>query len=322
MDRSVCLRIAAWVVALLSPVLLAPHAGAGTLFLDAGSHSVRFGDGFSFGTRFTVAAPSLEVTALGIHFANGNGPLQSHDIGLWDVTTGNNEVAEATMEAGGAGASVLGGFVYVSLLTPVALNEGDEYVLAAFYPVGEVAGVDDQINTCCQTGTNPTTDPNFSSFSSMYSKTGLASSLGFLSEPTQVNPGTDYAGVDTGIRADSGAGEPGWVWDWGTRDGVHSAAVRFAAVVKKEEFLTRRTRGGHRGPRSVPDRWCREDWHTGMPPQRHGFAKTCLPKRTISYKHYFAEALLRKGMLSQRSAFAKSCFRKGVPLQGVISQRG
>ena len=92
------------------------------------------GDGFSLGSRFTDSTPSLEATALGIHFENGTAPLQSHEMGLWDVTAGNTLVADVTMPAGGAGTFSLGGFLYIALPIPVLLNAGDQYILDAYYP--------------------------------------------------------------------------------------------------------------------------------------------------------------------------------------------
>jgi hypothetical protein len=172
----------------------ATAAHANFLFTDPGSHPSRFGDGFSLGSRFTDITPgTLTVTALGIYDFNGGGFFQSHDVGLWDVTQGNTEVAQVTIPAG-SGAFSLNGFRYIDLISPVDLVDGDQYILAAFYPVGQVLGVNDQMLNCCTSGSNASTDPSFGSFSAAFSATGLGSSVGHLTEPNGFTAGTDYVG--------------------------------------------------------------------------------------------------------------------------------
>jgi hypothetical protein len=170
-------------------LLLAPGARAGLLFLDGGSQPLRYGDGFSLGSRFT-SNTDWSVIALGLYDTTGNGFLQTHDIGLWDVTAGNVEVAQATMPTG-SGTTLIDGFRFVDLGTPVDLVIGHQYILAAYYPSGQVPGVNDQLRDHTGAGSNPTTSSDFSSFSSAY--TG-SNTVGTLSEPNGFTSGTEYAG--------------------------------------------------------------------------------------------------------------------------------
>ena len=169
-------------------------AQAGVLFTSPGTHPIRYGDGFSLGSEFTVNSPNLSAIALGIYDTTGNGFLQSHDVGLWDRTAGDVEVAQVTIPTG-TGATLINGFRYINLGSPLALIQGHQYILAAFYPVGEVAGVNDQLLDCCGGGTNATPDGNFGSFAGAFTTPGLGSSAGHLTEPNGTVPGTtDYVG--------------------------------------------------------------------------------------------------------------------------------
>jgi len=172
---------------------LATGAHASFLFTDAGSHPLRYGDGFSLGSKFTVVSANIEVTALGIYDVTGAGFFQSHEVGLWDVTAGNTQVADVTIPTG-TSAVLLNGFRYIDVSSPVDLVAGDQYILAAFYPVGQVVGVNDQLRDCCGAGSNAATDANFGSFFAAFTTTGLGSSAGHLTEPNGSVAGTDYAG--------------------------------------------------------------------------------------------------------------------------------
>jgi hypothetical protein len=173
-------------------VLLSGTAEAGVIFTSAGATALRYGDGFSLGSRFVVETYGIEVTAMGLYDSTGNGFLQSHEIALWDVSDGNLEVVDSTIPVGTT-ATLVSGFRYVTLDTPVFLNQGDIYILAAFYPTGETLGVNDQLRDCCG-GTSAATDPNFGSFLAAFTTTGLASSAGHLTEPNGTTSGTDYVG--------------------------------------------------------------------------------------------------------------------------------
>jgi hypothetical protein len=179
---------------------LSTAAHASFLFTDAGSHALRYGDGFSLGSKFTVLDTNLETTALGIYDVTGSGFFQSHDVGLWDVTAGDIEVALITIPSGSS-AVLVNGFRYVDLPTPLALVAGDQYILAAFYPVGEVLGVNDQMLNCCGSGSNAATDPSFGSFLAAFSTSGLGTSLGHISEPNGTTAGADYAGPNFEFQA-------------------------------------------------------------------------------------------------------------------------
>ena len=178
-------------------------ARADAIFTDPGTNTLRFGDGFSLGSEFVVDTANLSVTSLGLYDTTGNGFLQSHDLGLWDVTASNTEVASATIPIG-TGATLVNGFRYVNLAAAVNLIIGHEYILAAFYPVGETPGVNDTLLDV-NGGTNAATNPNFGSFAGAFSTTGLSISLNHLSEPNGTTAGTDYVGPNFTLRI----GHPG-----------------------------------------------------------------------------------------------------------------
>ena len=177
----------------LLALALATGAHASFLFVDSGSHPLRYGDGFSLGSKFTVGSTNLEVTALGIYDVTGGGFFQSHEVGLWDVTAGNTQVADVTIPIG-TSAVLLNGFRYIDVSSPVDLIAGDQYILAAFYPVGQVFGVNDQLLDCCGAGTNAGTSAGFGSFQAAFTTSGLGTSAGHLTEPNGTTAGTDYVG--------------------------------------------------------------------------------------------------------------------------------
>jgi len=199
-------------------------AQADPLFTNPGTHPLRYGDGFSLGSEFVVETANLEVTALGLYDTSGSGFFQSHDVGLWDVSAGNTEVASATVPAG-TGASLVNGFRYVNLISSVSLVLGDQYILAAFYPVGETPGVNDQLLDHNGSGSNAATDPNFGSFVAAFTSTGLGSSLGHLSEPNGTASGTDYVGPN--LLYTTASPEPGtWL-------GMATGLIVIGAVLRR-----------------------------------------------------------------------------------------
>lgn len=161
-------------------------ASADSLFTTQGSGTVRTGDGFSLGSLFTYnGAFTSVVTDLGLEDVGGEVWDHSHEIGLWDVTSGNTQIADATVDNAG---TLIDGFRYVHLLLPAALTAGHQYELAAYY--FPTASSSDHLLNCCS-GTSPTPDPLFGSFTAVF--TG-SNTVGHLSEPNGGAGDTSYIG--------------------------------------------------------------------------------------------------------------------------------
>ena len=167
------------------------------LFTSAGSNKNPTGDGFTLGTEFTVDAANLEVTALGLLDTSGTGFSQSHAVGLFDHSEGDVEVASVTVPSG-ATATLLNGFRYINLDTPVTLNNADVYILGAYYPTPVADHLLDFFG-----GTNPGTNADFGNFKGVYS---TSNSAGQLTEPTNVVGGPAYTGPN--LEFTTGAPEP------------------------------------------------------------------------------------------------------------------
>jgi hypothetical protein len=176
----------AFALALFSAAI--PSVRADALFSDPGSHAsntVGSGlDGNSLGAEFTYVGPGgVTVTDLGLLDVGGQTWDQSHEIGLWDLTAGNTLIADATVDNSG---TLIDGFRYVQLATPVPLTSGDAYILAAYYGPGS----SDLVLNCCGSGVAPTNDPEFTVLSGVETFDGFA---GHLVEPGPIG-GDAYMG--------------------------------------------------------------------------------------------------------------------------------
>ncbi len=95
------------------------------------------GDGV-FGWQFTTRS-DIQISALGLYDNPGiygggfpgDGLLESHAIGIWDVSSHSSPLLSALIP-GGTAAPLLSGFRYVSI-TPLTLGAGGDYVVAALY---------------------------------------------------------------------------------------------------------------------------------------------------------------------------------------------
>lgn len=88
---------------------------------------------YTLGWRFTVSQP-IVVTHLGLWDANGDGLVQSHDIGLW--TNSGSLIVSATIPSGSSTPTTPapgGVWRWVTLPTPATLSAGS-YRIGAFYP--------------------------------------------------------------------------------------------------------------------------------------------------------------------------------------------
>ena len=165
---------------------------ASTLFTSAGSGTNRQGDAFTLGTSFTVLTSGNTVTALGIYDTGDNGGVffADHQIGLWDNTAGNTQVASATFLASTTSGGESAGFLYVSV-SPVGLVSGHTYVLGAFYPGTFAVASGDHL---LDTGGAPGTDPNFNSFVSRFdtSNAGFQEPLGGAGDTAYIGPNLQF----------------------------------------------------------------------------------------------------------------------------------
>jgi hypothetical protein len=136
---------------------------------------------FNYNGAFTST-----ITDLGIEDVTAEVWDHSHEIGLWDLTAGDIQIADATVDNTG---TLIGGFRYVHLIVPVPLTAGHQYKLAAYY--FPTASSSDHLLDCCTGTPNPTPDPLFGSFVSQFSSTNTA---GHLTEPTGPAGHTSYIG--------------------------------------------------------------------------------------------------------------------------------
>jgi MYXO-CTERM domain-containing protein len=119
------------IAAVLLFCLVVPLGHANSIITNPGPGLVSSSIGTTTGGfDFTVGSASLLVSALGIWDQNQNGLTNSHTVGLWDNT--GNLLAQVST-ASGTVDPLTGAFRYVNLATPVTLNAGMTYVLAATY---------------------------------------------------------------------------------------------------------------------------------------------------------------------------------------------
>ena len=149
-------------------------SSASVLFTAPGSGALRTGDGFSLGAIFTYNGSFASwITDLGIEDVTAETWDHSHEIGLWDLTASNTQIADATVDNTG---TLIGGFRYVHLILPVPLTAGHQYKLAAYY-FPTVSSSDHLLD---HGAPNPTADPLFGSFTAVFTS---SNTVGQLSEP-------------------------------------------------------------------------------------------------------------------------------------------
>lgn len=120
------LIILALFTAALAPLhaqlLLADTAGTG--------FTTGYGGSYNIGYQFTVGDRALSVTSLGFYDAGSDGLVDNHQVGLWR-TDGN---LLASVQIGSGLHSLINGFAFDSLFTPVLLDAHTDYILSAFWP--------------------------------------------------------------------------------------------------------------------------------------------------------------------------------------------
>ncbi|MDX1684026.1 MAG: DUF4082 domain-containing protein, partial [Saprospiraceae bacterium] len=85
---------------------------------------------WSLGWAFTPTE-DIEVTALGVYDFSNNGLNSDHPVGLYDGAT--QALLASTTVPAGTGATLISGFRYVDLASPVVLTAGNTYVVAAVH---------------------------------------------------------------------------------------------------------------------------------------------------------------------------------------------
>ena len=122
---------------LLSAILLAPGPAARaqlTLITGNGTlGSLRTDSNTTVGLGFTVGAETITVTQLGAWDEGGNGLTASHPVGLF--SSGGTLLGSVTVSAG-TGDTLLNGYRYATLSSPVALSASTTYVIGAYFTSG------------------------------------------------------------------------------------------------------------------------------------------------------------------------------------------
>jgi hypothetical protein len=90
---------------------------------------------FSAGSDFTVQGNPIQVTALGVYDDGGNGLISSHDVAIW--TSAGGDPLVRLMVPAGTGGTLVGGFRYYPLSSPVELAANTLYVIEAWYNTGD-----------------------------------------------------------------------------------------------------------------------------------------------------------------------------------------
>src|SRR5260370_3050989 len=133
---------------------------------------------FLFGHEIHYSgAVTMLLTDLGIEDVSGETWDHSHEIGLWDLTASNTQIADATVDNTG---TLISGFRYVHLGVQVLLTPTHQYTLAAYY-FPTASSTDHLLDPGAVTAIPPTADPSFTGFTAMFTGSNTA---GSLSEPT------------------------------------------------------------------------------------------------------------------------------------------
>jgi len=119
-------------------ILQATTPARGDMLLSGvfgGSLSSTYSQNFEAGLEFTVGAQNLDVTSLGILGLNmnsniGNPLVVDHIVSLW---TSSGTFIESVTVPAGTGGTLVNGFYFSDLATPVTLSAGQSYVLGANY---------------------------------------------------------------------------------------------------------------------------------------------------------------------------------------------
>ncbi|MEM7453849.1 MAG: hypothetical protein AAF456_05775 [Planctomycetota bacterium] len=141
-------------------LLLFPGAGSlrAELAVDGFSALTSLQPTGTVGWQFTTTE-RIQVEALGVMDAGGDGLREAHQVGIWDAT-GTSLLASATVQSGTASTPdttvMQNSLLRYELISPVVLVSGQTYIIGASYDN------DDLIFT------------NFNSFSSSTSLTGIS----------------------------------------------------------------------------------------------------------------------------------------------------
>ncbi len=132
----------------LAASLVGPaHAGQVAVSFDTSQTWSLEGGSGTYGWQFTTQS-DIEITSLGLYdspgllgggFA-GDGLIESHAIGIWDVSNPSEPLVSAIIPAG-TQAPLTDGFRYVTT-SPVMLSANHEYVIAAVYSSQDVINSD------------------------------------------------------------------------------------------------------------------------------------------------------------------------------------
>lgn len=165
-------------VAGLVAVASSPLAGQSLLVSSAGTgfetSFASFNGSYNVGYEFSVGSSSLSVSALGFYDVGGISLADSHQVGLWTAT--GDLLATATVPSGVN--TLLDGFAFQTLTTPVTLSANTNYVLGAYWPTTA-----DRVYA----NTLPGTDPAFSEATLVGSRVSSAMGATGFAFPSQGN---------------------------------------------------------------------------------------------------------------------------------------
>ncbi len=124
---SLPLGLALFVLAALSPCAKAVSAPWITSVGGSGPNAVSD----TLGYEVTLGASPLRLTALGIWDNNSDGLAAAHDVGVWNS---DGTVLEGYVSIpSGVAATLVNGYRYVNLTTPIDLAANTTYVIGASY---------------------------------------------------------------------------------------------------------------------------------------------------------------------------------------------
>ncbi len=131
------LRVMLALAAALALVSRSPATAAPLPILTGTESTFASSGAFTLGYQVIVGNQPVQLTALGLWDEDADGLAASHDVGIWNAT-GSSELAHVTVPAGSS-STLVDGFRFVNLGSPIALAANTTYVLGAAYNTNDAA---------------------------------------------------------------------------------------------------------------------------------------------------------------------------------------
>lgn len=106
---------------------------SGTLGNGKGRQTVR---NFSLGLDFEVTFPHITISQLGVWDDNGNGLLSPHSLLIYDLASPSTLLARIDTLPGTG--TLIGGYRYFDLPSPLTLPQGTQFTMVVYYPAGNL----------------------------------------------------------------------------------------------------------------------------------------------------------------------------------------